>query len=323
MAFEGRCAVPEGYDVIGDVHGSASQLDGLLEVLGYQRNIDDVWAHPDRRVAVFVGDIIDRGPGQLRALRTVRAMVEAGTGLMVIGNHEYNAVCYATPHAGSHLRERSPKNHRQHERFLEELPIDSAEHGEWIAWFRTLPMWLDLDGLRVVHACWSDLHIEMLAAAFGGPTLCDDDALICSATIGEPEYEAVELILKGPEVSLPENLWYLDKDGHLRRNARYRWWSDGDMTLRERAVFVPGCKLPDGSEHLGFDDTPVESPVPGHNSGQPVIVGHYWEQGTPELLSPHVACVDYSAVKGGDLVAYRWSGESQLTRDHFVGFAAR
>ena len=53
----------------------------------------------------------------------------------------------------------------------------------------------------------------------------------------------------------------------------------------------------------------------------PVFYGHYWRQGTPEHLldwTAHTACVDFSAVRGGTLVAYRWSGESQIQLDHYV-----
>ena len=53
-------------------------------------------------------------------------------------------------------------------------------------------------------------------------------------------------------------------------------------------------------------------------SDTPVIYGHYWETGTPTVSSPTTACVDYSAGKGGPLVAYRWSGESELADEHFV-----
>jgi hypothetical protein len=44
-----------------------------------------------------------------------------------------------------------------------------------------------------------------------------------------------------------------------------------------------------------------------------VIFGHYWFTGTPAVISPRVACVDYSAAKDGPLVAYRWDGESELS----------
>ena len=52
--------------------------------------------------------------------------------------------------------------------------------------------------------------------------------------------------------------------------------------------------------------------------GPPVFIGHYWMSGKPELQSPKVACVDYSAAKDGPLVAYRWDGEQELDASRFV-----
>ena len=64
------------YDVIGDVHGEHGKLVDLLKLLGYCERAG-AWRHHDR-MAVFVGDLIDRGPHQLATVALVRAMVEAG-----------------------------------------------------------------------------------------------------------------------------------------------------------------------------------------------------------------------------------------------------
>ncbi|MET9497078.1 polynucleotide kinase-phosphatase [Streptomyces sp. NPDC006552] len=71
------------FDIVGDVHGCASELESLLGALGY---VDGV--HPEGRTAVFVGDLVDRGPDTPGVLRRVMGMVRAGTGLCVSGNHE-------------------------------------------------------------------------------------------------------------------------------------------------------------------------------------------------------------------------------------------
>ncbi|MEU6848730.1 polynucleotide kinase-phosphatase [Actinacidiphila alni] len=71
------------FDIIGDVHGCSSELETLLAALGY---VDG--AHPDGRTAVFVGDLVDRGPDSPGVLRRVMGMVAAGTALCVPGNHE-------------------------------------------------------------------------------------------------------------------------------------------------------------------------------------------------------------------------------------------
>ncbi|MEV4452460.1 polynucleotide kinase-phosphatase [Streptomyces mirabilis] len=71
------------FDIIGDIHGCASELETLLGKLGY---VDG--AHPEGRTAVFVGDLVDRGPDTPGVLRRVMSMVAAGDALCVPGNHE-------------------------------------------------------------------------------------------------------------------------------------------------------------------------------------------------------------------------------------------
>ncbi|MFJ9586481.1 polynucleotide kinase-phosphatase [Streptomyces acidicola] len=71
------------FDIIGDIHGCSSELESLLGKLGY---VDG--AHPDGRTAVFVGDLVDRGPDTPGVLRRVMSMVASGDALCVPGNHE-------------------------------------------------------------------------------------------------------------------------------------------------------------------------------------------------------------------------------------------
>ena len=74
------------FDLIGDIHGEHGKLVALLQLLGY-REQDGAWRHRDRR-AVFVGDLIDRGPQQVATVTLVRAMVEAGSAHCILGNHD-------------------------------------------------------------------------------------------------------------------------------------------------------------------------------------------------------------------------------------------
>lgn len=85
------------FDVIGDVHGCADELEELLAELGYVGSKieepgagwgDVLYTHPEGRKAFFVGDLVDRGPRILDVLRIVRPMVEAGSALCVPGNHD-------------------------------------------------------------------------------------------------------------------------------------------------------------------------------------------------------------------------------------------
>ncbi len=76
------------FDVIGDVHGCFGELLELLRRLGYEVTPPDAVRPPEGRKAVFVGDLVDRGPNIPAVLRLVMGMVAAGTALCVRGNHD-------------------------------------------------------------------------------------------------------------------------------------------------------------------------------------------------------------------------------------------
>ncbi len=303
------------YDVIGDIHGHADKLSALLGTLGY-RERGETWRHdnPDR-TAIFVGDFIDRGPGQLDTIRLVRGMLDAGTAQAVMGNHEFNAIAFHTPdtqNAGQHLRKRSAKNHEQHEAFLSETAHDPALHQEMVDWFLTLPVWLDLPGLRVVHACWSPEHVAYLQPLLQPGNRLDLALVEAGSRRGTPEYDALETLLKGPEIELPAGHSFFDPGGVERTKVRLRWW---DATARTYRL----AGIANGAAGTEFPDLPLPADCPtGYAGDKPVLFGHYWESGTPRVQSPLAACVDYSACKGGPMVAYHWQGESELRDAHFI-----
>lgn len=82
------------FDIIGDIHGCLDETLELLEKLGYQINIGNEFnfgyevSHPDNRTAVFVGDLVDRGPNSPGVLKLVMSMVKSGSGMSVPGNHD-------------------------------------------------------------------------------------------------------------------------------------------------------------------------------------------------------------------------------------------
>ncbi|MFE0025579.1 polynucleotide kinase-phosphatase [Amycolatopsis sp. NPDC059021] len=96
-AYNDKRELTGPFDVIGDVHGCRSELETLLPRLGYVIARDDAGRptgarHPEGRTAVFVGDLVDRGPDTPGVLRLVMGMVAAGTALCVTGNHEHKLV---------------------------------------------------------------------------------------------------------------------------------------------------------------------------------------------------------------------------------------
>jgi len=301
------------YDLIGDIHGHAAKLRQLLAELGYREH-QGVYHHPRNRV-VFLGDFIDRGPAQLETVAIVRAMVETGNALAVMGNHEFNALAWHTPdpeHSGEYLRRHTEKNHHQHRAFLAEVAHHPTRHAAVMDWFRSLPLYLELPGFRVVHACWHATLLAELRPWLAPGTRLSHDLLVRASRKGRREYTVVEVFLKGLEMALPAPHFFRDKDGHRRERMRVRWWDD---SVRDYAAgALPGEGLGEALAAVPL----AAGMVPGYTADKPVFIGHYWLTGEPAPLGPKVACVDYSAGNGGPLCAYRWQGETTLEAGHFV-----
>jgi len=319
-----------GYDIIGDVHGCATKLAQLLGDLGYTPDDTGAYRHPERQ-AVFVGDLIDRGDEQLRVLDIAKRMVDNGTAQIVMGNHEFNAIAYHTEHpqrSGEYLRARCAKNQAQHQEFLDQVTGEQRER--YIEWFKALPLWLDLGELRIVHACWHEESMRIVERELGSNRFKTTDHLVRASAKGQPLYEAVEVLLKGPEISLVDRGQpaYLDKDGNRRTQARLRWWKEGATTLRDLAEMGGTLTTEGGARYPELPDiqVPADERSFVYTDPVPVFYGHYWRMGTPEHLmdwTAHTACVDFSAVRGGTLTAYRWSpGESRIRRENYVPHTA-
>ena len=297
-------------DVVGDVHGQFDKLVGLLRHLGY-RETSGAWRHQNR-TAIFVGDLIDRGPKQLATIELVRAMVDAGAAHCVMGNHEFNAITWVTPdpeHPGKYLRDHhKPGNREQHQAFLDVVE-GTPRQREITDWFRTLPLWLDLPGLRVVHACWHQPSIDLLQKAMGSSQRITDEMILLGSRKGHPIYAAIEIVCKGLEVELPPGISFKDKEGKIRHEVRVRWWEEDLSTYRKAAIG------PSGDMEM-IPDAPMPAEWVGHPYvGPPVLFGHYWFSGTPRVISSRFACLDYSAARDGPLVAYRWDGEAELSSE--------
>lgn len=305
----------QAYDLIGDIHGHADALSELLEHLGYN-NSSGFYQHPKKKI-IFLGDFIDRGPQQREVLAIVMAMVKNGSALAVMGNHEFNALAFHTPNPkkpGTWLRPRENKNLHQHLAFLSVYLGKEAkdELKEVLEFFYSLPLWIELDGLRVVHACWAPECIDYLKPLVNSDNTLTPQLLEAASNEEHPAYKAVETLLKGSEYTLPDNQFFHDKDGHQRFAARTRWWHNEDAVLHEVA-------LPQGilNEETGSHTVKASDLIGYPKDQKPVFLGHYWLKGHPAKLSGNVACLDYSVAKDGKLVAYRWEGEQQIIDEHF------
>lgn len=295
------------FDFVGDIHGHAEALEALLRQLGYSER-NGAWRHPSRTMG-FVGDFIDRGPEQLRVIDMVRRMLDAGSAIAVSGNHEANASALATEdpdRRGRYLRIRGSKNMHQHQVFLDAVGLDSPLHRELVTWFKSLPLWLDLGEVRVVHACWHPEMIDVLKPYVDANNCPTEDGFYAINKRDTPAYWAAETLLKGVEVPLPAGMSFFDKDGVERTKTRTRWWDKSAMTFRAAAI-VEG-----DPERLPETALPAEAVVPGIDD-TPIMIGHYWLRADqPYLTSEKVACLDFSVAKGGFLCSYAFDGEPVL-----------
>ena len=176
----------------------------------------------------------------------------------------------------------------------------------WTDWFLTLPLWLDLDGLRLAHACWSIPDSATFAARRRDGRLQDSDL----AEIGEESTtfgRAVKRIVSGPEVTLPAGHAFLDHKGHSRTEVRLAWWRNDATTYREAALSVPMSWL------CRTFPCPVAWLPKSTRLIAPVLVGHYKMAGTPHVTG-NAASIDYPKAP----CAYRWDGNEELDAERLI-----
>jgi len=297
------------FDFIGDIHGHADKLEDLLLKLGYVKKSGS-FVHPNRKV-FFLGDYIDRGPKIKETLSLVKAMVDNGDALAIMGNHEYNAICFhLQDNKGGHLRKHKIRNIIQHYETIKQFQNRQKEYENYLEWFLTLPLFYETQEYRAVHACWDSKSIQLLSERLINGKLSIE--LIREAVIeGTNLYDAVEMTLKGKEIIMPDNLYFEDKEGTKRHKIRIKWWEDpSQMTYKSISV----TDIP----HLPERPLEVHEFFDFYQSNTKVFFGHYWLSGEPEFFKKNICCLDYSVAKGGNLVCYRLGDEEHLNIENIV-----
>ncbi len=300
-------------DFIGDIHGYADKLEELLLKLGYKKD-NEVYSHPDNRKVLFVGDYIDRGPKIRETLKIIKSMVKGGNAIALMGNHEYNALCFHFQKAGGgHLREHSIKNIIQHYETLKQFQNKQKEYEKYLDWFKTLPLYYESDTFRAVHACWDNSNIEYLRKILVNDRLTDE-LIYQSVEEGTKLNEVIEQTLKGKEIRIPNGISFKDKDGNERTEIRIKWWKDPSSNSYKSISIIPLNSLPEKSIEL----SDLESLEFYDKEEKKVFFGHYWLKGKPSPYRNNICCLDYSVAKGGKLVAYRLNGENILDEKNFI-----
>jgi len=301
--------LPGPLDIVGDVHGEIAALRDLLVHLGY----DTHGVHPRGRRLVFIGDLTDRGPDSPAVLDLVSDLVSRGLAQCVLGNHELNLLREARKDGNGWYFDQN-QDHRK-KQFEESKAVDPGKRPGIRAFLSGLPVALERDDLRLVHAAW---HAESIAD-------------LRSSTLG-----ALELYGFHHDRALR-----LGEDTGLAQRARVERQAVGDdlSDQARRPDLMPGMAALDA---LHQDANPVSIVTSGlervaervfYASGRwrmvdrypwwdayqdviPVIIGHYWRwptaaardkysRGEPDLFkgyAPHhwfgakgnVFCVDFA-----------------------------
>lgn len=281
---------------IGDVHGRIDKLEAFLD----DQDVDS----SDSKL-VFVGDLIDNEinseANHIGLLQRVKNLVDEKSAYCLLGNHEFNAIGWSLPKGdGTYCRDRNNEgNKKQHRMFLEQVGEDSLEYQKWIAWFKTLPLFLDFGDIKTIHACWHDASLLSLKPYLNPDNSLKSDHWQSAFDKQHQLYSLIETLLKGPEVRLPENCSFFDKNEKERHNIRVAWWKDvcSVNTYRDIAMVPEHQRMTIPNEVLLKDATDYNSePL------FPVVVGHYTLDPTPfpEHLNKKVVCVDFNAAKGGN-----------------------
>jgi hypothetical protein len=287
--------------VVPDIHADADRLRRTIATI----NPGDM--------IVFLGDLIDAGagvanPSDRDVLEAAEGLITSGRAIGVMGNHELNAIQFHWQGSGGPLRPNSKKNRNQHQSFIEEFGISTPVAERWTKWFlKCLPLWRDIDGLRVTHAYWGEEQIRIIADRRPNGLLAESD--IPEITEGKSQFaKAVKMIVSGPELRLPDGYRFTDIYGYKRDEVRIAWWEDGDVLWKEAALSVSNPdELPEGN-------VPVGSLTKLRPAVGPVLFGHYKISGEPRLLHKNTACLDFPQAP----CFYRWRGEDVLTADNMV-----
>ena len=284
------------YDIIGDVHGHHDKLIALLQKLGYQKQ-NSVWAQAGHK-AVFVGDLIDKGPKAAAVLKTVKAMVEAGSAMMVVGNHELNWIQEAADHTADLMAFMdATERHYSRCQLTKAFKYEPEQLIEIFQWLRNQPIYIEQDDLRVVHACWDEEALATLKDA--GIDCLDDKALAGYRDTYSDVYLAIDRVIAGCAHQFFTALAHKPK--YRSERFRIQWWPEDRVEINqiELPIYQWQIKGPDADK-------------------APVFFGHYAMVGEPDRVGPNIAGVDYSAAYGGKLTAYRHKSGQPLDRANFV-----
>jgi hypothetical protein len=311
-------------DVVGDVHGEIDALLDLMSALGYRAD----GVHPGGRRLVFMGDLSDRGPDSPAVLEIVSDLVDRGLAQCLLGNHELNLLREARKEGNGWYFDSNHDHDKK--KFLNSRAQEAAKRPALRALFQALPVALEREDLRLVHAAWHAESIQELrsssdvlelyethhckALQLGNDTGLADQAEAEEELIADHLTDAESRVPFMPAMAALDALY---QDGNpvriatsgLERVARQPFFASGKWRFADRHPWWNAYR----------DETPV-------------IIGHYWRWPTPAVRTQfsrgeadlfaafqpnewfgaqrNVFCVDFS-------VGARYKERARGTSNHF------
>lgn len=294
-------------DVIGDVHGEIGALCSLLEQLGYDGNGN----HPENRKIIFVGDLVDRGPDSLAVFYLVKNLVEQGNAQTILGNHELNLLIpedrsiplVSKKKEGNHWYHEIPEDMIKTETSSAQFQrLATAKDRESIRSFlSTLPVALENDDIRIVHACWDSSAVSQLKE-------CQSSALEAlqqyediikkrtfssklEGTLATQNQNPIKLLTSGKEELLAEGENEYFTGGKWRQTKRSQWWKD--YNEKQFVVFGHYWRTLSPREDLHGQPIPEDMLQHGDKKNMPTL----FDEKDPYMLlgaMQNCMCIDYS-----------------------------
>ena len=220
-------------DIVGDVHGEIDPLLSLMHHLGY----DEHGFHPDNRKLVFVGDLTDRGPDSLTVVNLVQTLTETQRAQCVLGNHELNILLNQRKHDNGWFygEEFSDNGY-----IVPQALANNNNRDRILDFFNTLPIALEREDLRVIHACWHAPMMKSLRETEGVIALTEQHEDLIEKRTENSHLDEVDISLEhqnqnpvrrltsGPEERIHSPFF---ASGKMRHEQRVQWWNNYNETF--------------------------------------------------------------------------------------------
>lgn len=293
-------------DIVGDIHGELGALQALLRHLGY----DEQGKHPDHRTLVFVGDFVDRGPDSPGVVDLVQRLVESGHACAIAGNHEINLLRHDPKDgAGWYFEQRLDSDLSKYTQFARATNMLQRVRIE--AFLNSLPLGLEREDLRIVHAAWHAPDVAKARSMALGTARAEYDHW---EQVASDKAQALHIAEKMAD---EKRIWPHSLEDGERCPPFLQAHCDNELNkalVNPLKVLTTGLERQTASPFFAGNKWRFVERMAWWNDYQedtPVVVGHYWRSTLPAQttheglfrnVSPlawhgarsNVFCVDYS-----------------------------